>query len=41
MENVNDNQIIKVGPITTTEQEKLAIKSIVERIVELIKEKHF
>lgn len=38
--NIHDDQIIKIDPITTTPEEKLQIKSIFERIVQLIREKH-
>lgn len=40
MQTVNDNQIIKVDPVVTTPEEKTQIKSIFERIIALIKEKH-
>jgi hypothetical protein len=37
---MNDNQIVNEDVILITDDEKIAVSSIVSRIVELIKEKH-
>jgi hypothetical protein len=37
---MNDNQIISIDPVVSTEIEKSAAAVVVSKIVELIKEKH-
>jgi hypothetical protein len=37
---MNDNQIVTIDPVVISETEKIAVSSIVNKIVELIREKH-